>query len=1032
MAAKPNHRTPFLEAADARPATRWQRLVRFLFRQRPLNVSPMTAQAVEDPRVFVPSEEGSGNFGRWIVDSDGLPAYQYEIDQYKDPRAYYPNSEGIDRRDHWHQVGNYRITALVSNDGTVQVYIGDRGGTFLNRYEAWEYNGLSILLLLIRAGRAVLRFVTRVFSGGSQVIKSLAGAPSQPPSAESPAAAPGKTIPPRGIVSLEALSAARESSQDVISAQAAAAITKPQNRRSLPPTPFAYAGGYSYVDNGAEVWATAFRYRPKRAQTRRVFGIGYFETETVYQNVRVHRKVYAPHGNDPVLLADVQIENLGAMPLELRHYEYWDVNVHQLRLEWLRTGGFGVLNDDERRKLNRYFTSHVDWQEDCSALRFKQELKQPLPPQVVPPDAPSDIDWYPAHVFLADLSGKPDAFYVDKQRFFGTGGARCPDAVRQHQPGNQLPLDLSGDFIPYCMVLRHDVHLQPGERCRLRYAYGIVQPGETLSFLDPYRQPSEPAQNTVTRWKDDLVYFSTGEDPVLHREMAWHTYNLLSATVYNAFHKTYLVPQGSSYLYLHGADGAPRDQALFVLPLTYINPELARDMLRLIMRITDAATGQIPYAFAGYGFISDGMGIHTRPSDLDLFFLLALSEYLAATGDLHFLAEEVPFYPPNSAPQGTGITVLDHVRVALKHLFEEIGVGENGLIKVGSGDWSDSIVLETSLQDGPGPFGVTYNNSKQQGESVPNTQMALYVLPLLAEIIRPCDSQLADYIYDAPSQPNRIERLRVAVMRQWNEKGWYNRAILRGFSNQPIVLDHFNLEAQVWALISGLPAAANEEAALIAEIEQFLDDPSPIGAALVQGGMVWPAISQLLTWAYVRRQRPRLAWRSLNRTTFAMHAHIYPNIWFNTWSGPDGINGTTADLPGGTWTSPITPMTDFPVMNANQDALALLGLLRTCGVEPAIRGDGLRICPGVPRERFTLQTPLLQIEVTPTAIRGQYRAGTTGTRALYIAIPDAGTNVAARMDGQSVSVLERAGNEVRLLLSFSKDQIIKFEVVWTL
>ena len=70
--------------------------------------------------------------------------------------------------------------------------------------------------------------------------------------------------------------------------------------------------------------------------------------------------------------------------------------------------------------------------------------------------------------------------------------------------------------------------------------------------------------------------------------------------------------------------------------------------------------------------------------------------------------------------------VLDHIRFALKHLFEGVGIGDNGLIKVGSGDWSNSIVLETALRDGVGPFGVTYQNSKDHGESVPNTQMALY------------------------------------------------------------------------------------------------------------------------------------------------------------------------------------------------------------------------------------------------------------------------------------------------------------------
>ena len=132
-------RTPFLESAEARPAGRLRRFERYWFRQRPLNTDiPLQAQTA-GARDFQPSEEGSGNLGRWFIDEHGLPAYEYELDQYNDPRAAYPTSEGYDRRDHWHQIGNKRVTATASNDGTVQVYLGDRGGVFLNRFEAWEF-----------------------------------------------------------------------------------------------------------------------------------------------------------------------------------------------------------------------------------------------------------------------------------------------------------------------------------------------------------------------------------------------------------------------------------------------------------------------------------------------------------------------------------------------------------------------------------------------------------------------------------------------------------------------------------------------------------------------------------------------------------------------------------------------------------------------------------------------------------------------------------------------------------------------------
>jgi Glycosyl hydrolase 36 superfamily, catalytic domain/Glycosyltransferase family 36 len=1008
-----SRRTPFLEAADAPDMSRSQRWMRWLLRQRPLNTASFAAQAADDPRVFQPTEEGSGNFGRWILDENGLPAYQYEIDQHANPIAAYSNSEKLDRRDHWHQIGNHRITGLASNDGTIQVYQGDRGGIFLNRFEAWTYfrPGSKLVLLLTRIARAVIQFAIKLLQPRS-LIKPLTFAQAQ--------AAPERDHP-RGAVTPEVL--AKINQPAAFSAQSAQAA--PKSRTSIP---YAYAGGFGYLDDGTRTWATAYRYRPMLSQTRRVFGIGYFETETVYENVRVTRRVYAPYGDIPALLADVRIENIGAQAIDLRHYEYWDVHIQQLQLEWVRSGLFGASNDDMRRTINTRFNSFIEWEEYATALRFRQEPKES--PSATLDDS-SDLDWYPSHVFLADLSGQPNGVYVDKSRFFGSGGAYQPDAVRQHRPGDTVDKLVANTAC--CLVLRHDLHLETGEKRDLRFAYGSVRPEATLQFLDAFRLPIQSLPETIDNWKANLAYFSTRQDAVLQREIAWHSYYLLSATVYNAYHRTHIVPQGSAYLYLHGADGAPRDQALFTLPMSYLDAELARDMLRLIMRVTDAKTGQINYAFAGHGFVSDGLGIHTKPSDLDLFFLLAICEYLSATGDMAFLDEEVPFYPPSQSPLGVnGITVLDHIRAAVKHIFEGIGIGGNELIKVGSGDWSDAIVLETALRDGPGPFGVTYSNSKEHGESVPNTQMALYILPLLAKIIEPYDPQLVAYIYDKPSQPDRLERLSAAVSRQWNAKGWYNRAVLRGFSNNEIPIDHFSLEAQVWALISGLAAETDIEAPLIEKIDQFLDRPSPIGASLVEGGMVWPAVSQLMTWAYARCNRSELAWRSLNRNTFAMHSHVYPNVWFNTWSGPDGINGVASDAPGGTWASPITPMTDFPVMNANQDALALLGLLRVCGIEPAPTGDGLLIHPHVPREHFVLDLPLLRLEVAPGKIAGEYRAAVSGSRTFYIRVPDNAANISASINGQPMNSPQPQQNQIALLLTFNKGQKIAFEARWNL
>jgi hypothetical protein len=146
-------------------------------------------------------------------------------------------------------------------------------------------------------------------------------------------------------------------------------------------------------------------------------------------------------------------------------------------------------------------------------------------------------------------------------------------------------------------------------------------------------------------------------------------------------------------------------------------------------------------------------------------------------------------------------------------------------------------------------------------------------------------------------------------------------------------------------------------------------------------------LSLLITWAFTLAGKATLALRSLNRNKFAMLAEQYPAIWFGIWGAPDGINGVQSSQPGGTWVSALTPMTDFPVMNANADAMALLGLLRVCGIEPAADGKGLVIRPQVPRKRFVLDTKLIRLEVDGTKVKGEYRAQFGGTINLYVYAP---------------------------------------------
>jgi hypothetical protein len=1010
--ANGDSRTALMQAADIQSAHPrfWVRLLdvvmRFITNRRPIPAAkPASVQAALmpiDPRVFEDTSEGSGAFGRWMLDEENLPCYSYEMDQHRDVRAYYVNTEGQDRREHWHQIGNNCVTALASNEGTVQVYLANRGGIFLNRANTTASDKPTTWTGYVNA---VFRLLLRWYGQlRAQWIRLRTR----------------KAIVPRVAATL-----------DTTTAATVMALPK-QTRTSAYQDDFAFAGGYGYLSDGEDSWASAYRYAPAGAKTQRIFGVGYFKTAMTYKDIHQTRRVYAPlqdvpgvPKDDGILLAEVEVENLRQIPVDLQYYEYWDVNIQQMQIEWIRTGLAAPFSDNKRFEINLQFDPSMISESDPQALRFHQEFRSG---GVLDGVDRREIDITPFDVFLANLNPTAAGCYVNKVEFFGKGRGLNPDAIRSNLPPTaELPV-LPGPM-PYCLIMRHSLHLEPGEKTTLRYAFGAVEPQQPLGFLQKYINDEGWFQKSQQVWKKRLAYFSTGSDPVLQRETTWHAYNLLSATLFSEYFNCHYTPQGSAYLYLHGAEGVPRDQSLFTLAMVYINPALAREMLTLLLSLRDASPDglALPYGYVGNGaVVRDALKCHAYPSDLDIYILLALSEYLAATGDTGFLDVKIPLYRFDGKTNMVApITVLDHIRTAFNHL-DKLGLGDNNLLKIGDGDWDDGIVIINVLNPLKNGDIIDLNKTIAKGESVPNTQMAVYTLPLIASIMEKCDPELAAKMRD------KAQMLTAALkVKQWDpDRHWFYRAYLRDYANNPVLIGdhHLSLQSQVWPLISGLAEEMNIEPDLVKTLRS-LDDPSPTGTMIEEKGQVWPAISQLVTWGY-RRNHPELAWRSLNRHTFAAHATAFPNIWHNIWSGPDGTNSKGSPNEGGSWSSVVTPMTDFPVMNSNQDAMAFIGLLRVCGIEPSMQGDGLDITLKAPPERYILDTQLLRLEVDTGRIRGEYRACAAGQCTLHVHLPRTATSITGTIDGTAIVDLSENADHIDIPLTFQVDQKIRFEARW--
>ncbi len=848
---------------------------------------PETCDPVDptSPRVFTPCSKGSGSFGAWVLDDRGLPAYEYGLDENTDDRARYFNTEGLDRREHWAQFGNGRVSGMFFNDGYVEVTDQDRGVEYLDKAD--EAQG-------------------------------------------------------------------------------------------------AFAGAFSFITEGEKTWCSAYKWRPAGASTRRRFGLGYGEAITSYDGIRVARKTFAPKGDLPFVIDEVALTNESTASRSFRHWEYFDVGRRPIEIDWLVSGAaIASIPADVRKARDArdgLFDEEVTFDATARALRVGRSHAQGV--TAPPPGQPNATDYYPGDPFLAALDGDVADTFTDQATFFGGADPSAPRALVLRSKGEGASSGsrgrTSGLGQPRMFALATDVDaLAPGETRTLRFAYGKTGWGEPL-VLDPtLRDPSRDLLAEIQAdLRDKLVYFASDEEPALLREMAWHAYQMQASVGYREYFEGRVVPQGSAYLFLHGADGAARDLAVFTMPLVYSDPDLARAELELYMRIQYADGQGFSYAFQGHGVLDDALGLHHAPSDLDLFFLWAMGEYLAATGDLAFLDRRVPFWPKEKLPDATA---YDHLHAAVRHLFDVVGTGEHGLIRLSTGDWSDGITVEAPNRQ----------LAIDAGESVPNTQMAIAVLPRVASLIDDRDPALAKEIRD------RVTGYRAALASAWSGR-FYGRAF---FGDGVLVRgDTIDLEAQVWPLVADEVDGADRDA-LVDEVRSKLDEPSPTGATLQPGGAVWPAISGLLTEGYAHT-RPDLAWAHYLRNTMFSHALAYPDEWYGIWSGPDGTNGPSQDRPGGAWYSVVTPMTDFPVQNNNQHAMPLLATLRLAGITaPA---GGLRVEPKAPG-RYTLQSKLVDVAVDESAVAVTYRPTGAARRSVELVAPAGHVVTSASFDGSPVN-----------------------------
>lgn len=553
---------------------------------------------------------------------------------------------------------------------------------------------------------------------------------------------------------------------------------------------------------------------------------------------------------------------------------------------------------------------------------------------------------------------------------------------------------------------------------RVETAAGYAYAPETVPDL-LNRAPS--LEETVERWRGSAPRWELPEE-WLSREATWSHYCLRSAALYDRYMEAHAIPQGGLYLYRWGINGAPRDLAQHGWPLIYTDPPMAREVLKFLFRLQEVS-GKLPWDHSGYG----ARNLHImEPSDGGLWLLWFALEYVFATRDFEALDESFPYYPKHAGRSGSG---WEHLRAAWRHLRDDIGTGDHGLLRLGFSDWNDEMAPDAGRNPLGPLLGWHYlRQVRRVGESTLNTAMACAVLPGFAEMARlRGDDELAREVGAFVAAQRR------ALLEQWRGR-WFNRAYFD--PKREVGHDRLHIEPQIWALLAGIPPEM--EVRLLASLREMCIAPSPLGALslspargsltsrageLMSGG-IWYLLNMLLVEALSLRD-PESAWAELKRNTLANHAELYPHLWYGIWSGNDSWNGPASPRPGEAPTGRIPwlniPAIDYrkwPVQIAHSHGALHYMLLKMAGVGAG--PEGYRIRPRLPFPEFAFQGALLGVRYSAREARGYFTPRGSGRVRVEVGLPAGVEPAGARVeaDGKPVEA-EAVDGAVRFSMDLS-------------
>ena len=514
---------------------------------------------------------------------------------------------------------------------------------------------------------------------------------------------------------------------------------------------------YLQDEENGKTWTPTAMVKPDNKNYNTIFGFGYAKFVHCSDNIMQELEVYVPI-NESAKINILTLTNNAPKKKKIRIIYYIKP----------------VIGEDEIKSDGKI------------SLEYKENNNMIIARKIYNSDELNNI------VYISS-SEKIKSYTGDKTKFLGDGGLENPDGLKTIRLDNN---DVLGKKT--CIAIELNVEIESFSNKKVSIILGAEENVDIATDV-AYRYSNlqnckTELQNVKNKWNELLgkVKVNTPYESLNIILNGWTMYQTISSRILG---KTGFYQSGGAYGF--------RDQLQDAFSTRYIDSQILYNQILKHSR-HQFIEGDVEH----WWHDENDRGIRTRFSDDLLWLPYAVIKYINFTGDYEILNKKTTYLQGEELKENENEkynkyissnieeSIYEHCKKAIKRACN---FGENGLPKIGIGDWND---------------GFSNIGTEGKGESVWLGFFLFIILKEFSRLIKQCKQE---EIETSNWYENIAEKLKENLNKNaWDGK-WYKRAfadngdIYGSMENEECKIDSI---AQSWSVISGAGDIEKKESAM--------------------------------------------------------------------------------------------------------------------------------------------------------------------------------------------------------------------------